>query len=118
MFEHKVVAAIAVRIGELHNPYGVMAAFTTAPADFTLEDANFLQAVANVLAAAVERRKIESQLRSSRDQLSAIFSTIAEGITVQGINGRLVYANDAAARLSGFATAREMLDAPTTRSCL
>jgi PAS domain S-box-containing protein len=112
MFEHQVVAAIAVRVGELQNPFGVLAAFTTQPAEFTREDANFLQAVANVLAAAVERRSIESQLRSSRDQLSAIFGTIDEGITVQGMDGQLVFANDAAARLSGFASAEEMLEAP------
>ncbi len=112
MFEHQVVAAIAVRIGEQQDPYGVLAAFTTQPATFTREDANFLQAVSNVLAAAVERRRIESALRSSRDQLSAIFGTIDEGITVQGPDGRLVYANDAAARLTGFASAEAMLEAP------
>ena len=114
MFEHQVVAAIAVRIGELQNPFGVLAAFTTRPAVFSREDANFMQAVANVLAAAVERRRIESELRSSRDQLSAIFGTIDEGITVQGPDGRLVYANETAARLTGFATAEDMLAAPVS----
>src|SRR5260370_29303686 len=47
------------------------------------------------------------ELRHSRDQLAAILSGIAEGVTVQDANGALIFANDVAARLSGFASADE-----------
>ncbi|MCP9484581.1 MAG: PAS domain-containing protein [Gaiellaceae bacterium MAG52_C11] len=42
----------------------------------------------------------------------AIFDTVAEGITAEHADGRLVYANDAAARLVGYESAKEFLAAP------
>jgi PAS domain S-box-containing protein len=49
------------------------------------------------------------ELRHSRDQLAAILGGIAEGVTVQDTDGALIFANDVAARLSGFASADEFL---------
>jgi PAS domain S-box-containing protein len=49
----------------------------------------------------------QEELRRSRDQLAAILSGIAEGVTVQDVEGRLIYANDVAARMSGYASADE-----------
>jgi PAS domain S-box-containing protein len=48
---------------------------------------------------------------ASLDELRTILSHIDDGITVQDVSGRLVFANNAAARLSGFASADEMLAA-------
>lgn len=110
IMEHGALSGMSVRIGDAQKPFGALAAFSSRRDRFTRDDANFLQAVANVLAAAVERLSTEAQLRSSRDQLAAIVSTIDEGITVRD-RERLIFANDAAARLSGFQTAQEMLDA-------
>jgi PAS domain S-box-containing protein len=53
----------------------------------------------------------EQEVRRSRDQLSLILRSISEGVTVQTPEGRLVFANDAGARLVGFATAGELLAA-------
>jgi len=66
--------------------------------------------VANILGSAVKRFEIERELRASRDQLATIVDTIDEGITLQSRAG-LVFANDEAARISGFASAAEMLAA-------
>ena len=57
----------------------------------------------------IERRKAEQQLRISRDQLEAVLGSVPESITVQDAAGRLVYANEAAAQLSSFASPEEML---------
>jgi PAS domain S-box-containing protein len=38
-----------------------------------------------------------------------ILARVADGITVQDEHGRLVYANDAAARLTGFDSSDELL---------
>ena len=53
----------------------------------------------------------QAELRTSRDQLAAILAGVGEGITVQERSGRLIYANDAAAALSGFPDAAAMLAA-------
>src|SRR5258708_31680454 len=47
------------------------------------------------------------ELRHSRDELAAILGGIGEGVTVQDSSGALIFANDVAARLSGFASADE-----------
>jgi PAS domain S-box-containing protein len=54
----------------------------------------------------------EAELRTSRDQLSAILAGVAEGITVQDAQGHLIYANAAAARLCGFASVADLLVVP------
>ena len=48
----------------------------------------------------------------SRDELDLVLGAIPDGITVLDADGRIIYANDAAARISGFASAAEMLHAP------
>lgn len=110
LIDHGMVSSMSARIGGPDRPYGVLAAFSDRAGRFTIDDANFLQAVANVLAAAAVRFRAEAQLRASRDQLAAIVSTIDEGITV--VEGRaLSFANDAAARLTGYSSAEELLNA-------
>jgi PAS domain S-box-containing protein len=53
----------------------------------------------------------ESELRVSRDQLEAILDGVADAVTAQAPDGRLVYANDAAARSLGFSSSEELLQA-------
>jgi PAS domain S-box-containing protein len=43
------------------------------------------------------------------DELASILRSVEDGITAQGPDGALVYANDAAARLCGLGSAEEML---------
>jgi PAS domain S-box-containing protein len=59
-----------------------------------------------------ERRWAQEELRGSRDQLEAILRGVAEGIMVQDPSGRVIYANETAARLSGLSSVQEMVEAP------
>jgi PAS domain-containing protein len=45
----------------------------------------------------------------SPDELASILRTVGDGITAQGPDGRLVYANDAAARICGLESSEELL---------
>jgi PAS domain S-box-containing protein len=63
-----------------------------------------------------EQVALERDLEHARDQLSIITSASADGITIQDAAGRVVYANDAAARLSGYEDARSLLEAPTSET--
>jgi PAS domain S-box-containing protein len=49
--------------------------------------------------------------RAARDQVAVILKAVSDGITAQDVSGRLVYVNDAAARLSGFESSEQMLRA-------
>ena len=59
-----------------------------------------------------ERQWAQEQLRSSRDQLETILRGVADGITAQNSTGQLVYANEAAARMSGYQSVGAFVEAP------
>lgn len=112
LVDHGAVSGISVRIGEPSRPFGAISAFTGHRGRFTRDDTRFLEAVAGVIASAIARQRAEDELRNSRDELAEILASVSEGISVQKASGQLLYANDAAARLSGFATGAEMVAAP------
>src|SRR5215212_5354917 len=59
-----------------------------------------------------ERRWAQEELRGSRNQLEAILRGVADGITAQDSTGRIIYANDAAARIIGYTSASELAEVP------
>jgi PAS domain S-box-containing protein len=68
--EHRIRSGISVIIHGRGKPYGVLGAHSAHKRKFTGDDVHFLQSVANVLAAAMERRGLEEELLniSSREQ--------------------------------------------------
>jgi PAS domain S-box-containing protein len=63
-----VVSSVSVVIEATERPLGVLAAFTVSPRTFVQDDVHFLQAVANVLTAAIERQRAEESIRLAREQ--------------------------------------------------
>jgi PAS domain S-box-containing protein len=59
-----------------------------------------------------ERERAEAEVRASRDQLEAVLGGVADGVTAQDAAGRLIYANETAAKLVGYPSARDFIDAP------
>ncbi|MGH2650608.1 MAG: PAS domain S-box protein, partial [Actinomycetota bacterium] len=59
-----------------------------------------------------QQRLAERELRIARQQLAIITRAGADGITIQDASGRIVYANDSAARMSGYPDARSFISAP------
>lgn len=51
-------------------------------------------------------------LKEAREQLEIILYGAADGITAQDENAQVIFANEAAARLAGFSSAREMVETP------
>ncbi|HEX7588919.1 MAG TPA: PAS domain S-box protein, partial [Anaerolineae bacterium] len=95
--------------------------FTGVVEFFSLEirppDEAFLRimsAVGSQIGQFVERKKAEEALRLSREQQAIILQGVADGITAQDTKGRLIYANDAAARLIGYSSPQALLEAPIT----
>jgi PAS domain S-box-containing protein len=59
-----------------------------------------------------QQRLAERELSIARQQLAIITRAGADGITIQDAMGRIVYANDSAARMSGYPDARSFMSAP------
>ena len=68
--EHGIRSGVSVIIHGRGKPYGILGAHTRRQRSFTGDDVHFLQSVADVLAAAIERRALEEALlnASSREQ--------------------------------------------------
>ena len=80
-----------------------------SPHEWGDREVRLCRTIANHIASATVRTRTRVALRESREQLETIMRTVDEGITVQSADGRLVYANDAAARTIGFASTADLL---------
>lgn len=110
---HNIVSGMSVLIRGRGMPFGVLGAHSDKYRIFTRDDIYFLQAIANVLAEAIDRDKVQRELQASRDQLEVILQGVADGITVQDPTGRLIYANSTALKLIGFSSREEFLSTPS-----
>jgi len=115
LVEHKIVSGMSVVISGRSRAFGLLEVYSATRRLFTQNDIHFLQGVAHVLAAAIQRQAVEEALRLSHNQLSVILSGIADGITVLNTKGQLIYANDAAARIIGYADTEELVNTPVDR---
>jgi PAS domain S-box-containing protein len=68
----EVVSAMSVVISTADGPYGALGAHSRRRRVFSADEVNFLQAVANVLGMAIERRRGEERLRRVNRALRAL----------------------------------------------
>ncbi|HWE37965.1 MAG TPA: response regulator [Isosphaeraceae bacterium] len=69
--DHGVIGGLSVAIPGRDRPYGTLGAFSARERTYSQDDIHFVQAVANVLAAAIQRRRDEEELAAVRDELAA-----------------------------------------------
>ena len=62
----------------------------------------------------IEALRLQEERTQAREQLEAILRGVADAVTAQAPDGRLLFANEAAARSMGFETPQELMDAPIT----
>ncbi|WP_255171559.1 sensor histidine kinase [Natrononativus amylolyticus] len=65
LIEHGVVSGISVIIGTVEEPWGILGVHATDHREFTEYDVTFVQSVANVLAAAIERHEYRTELEET-----------------------------------------------------
>src|SRR5439155_15156728 len=82
-----------------------------APHVFDEDEVELAQAVAAQVAFAIDRRRLESELRLTNSALAATLDAVTDGITVQAPDGALLFANDDAATMLGFASPAEFVAA-------
>ena len=68
--EHLVMSGVTVMIPGEDDAFGVLGAHASDPRRFTQDDVNYLQAVANVIAASLERSRLAEAERRAHDRLS------------------------------------------------
>ncbi len=103
-----VVSGLTVVIGSPQAPHGVLGAHTNQRRVFAEDDVNLVQAVANVLAAAIDRREDNERLNSlaiaenaRAAQLRAVIQSIGDAVVVCDVLGVVLLSNPAADQLLG-----------------
>ncbi len=100
--EHDVVSGMSVMIHGPAGPFGVLGAHTLKGRAFSPGDVSFLQAIANVLAAAVARDESEARVREQRNWLQVTLSSIRDAVMAADEGGRVTFMNSFAESLTGW----------------
>jgi len=103
--DHGIVAGVCVVIPGPEGAVGVLGAHVTEARDFHEEDVHFLEAIAHVLATAIERRRAAERLERLSRQNALILKSAGEGICGLDVHGNTTFVNPAAARMTGFTVA-------------
>ncbi|MEJ1296658.1 MAG: EAL domain-containing protein [Candidatus Sedimenticola sp. (ex Thyasira tokunagai)] len=103
--DHQVVAGISVAIGLSESCFGVLGCHTRQHRAFTVDDVNFVQVAANLLAEAIERKRAEEQMRLA---VSVIEHT-PEGVMVTDQDQKILWVNPAFIKTTGY-SADEVTD--------
>jgi DNA-binding NarL/FixJ family response regulator/signal transduction histidine kinase len=90
LVEHGVVSGMTVVIPSTEGPFGVLGAHTTSHRTFSEDDINFLQAVANVLATAIERRQAQQKLEEVTEAERSRIARDLHDDALQDLSGALV----------------------------
>ena len=67
--DHGVTSSVSVAIPSGEKSFGVISAYTRRPRLFNRDETNFLQSIANILAAAIERKRAEEQISREKANL-------------------------------------------------
>jgi PAS domain S-box-containing protein len=94
--EHGAVSEIGVVIEGRDEPFGVLAALSTRPRAFSAGDASFMQAIANVLAAAVERARAAQAMDEIRESERSRIARDLHDEALQELTDALVQADGGA----------------------
>lgn len=100
LLDRGIVSGMYVVVHGQERPFGVLGTHTTRRRKFTGDDVNFVQSVANVLAAAIERREYEEALERSGREYRRLFEMASDAILVYEPESREVLdVNDSACEM-------------------
>jgi PAS domain S-box-containing protein len=89
LVEHGVVSSMTVVISATEGPFGVLGVHTATQRIFSEDDINFLQAVANVLATAIERQGEQERVEKVREAERSRIARDLHDDALQDLSGAL-----------------------------
>lgn len=102
LHDNGIVSGATTLIGGPQRPFGVLGAFSKTRRQFAADAVHFLQAVAGVLTATIERRRAEESLRFSEARFRSMFEQAAGGMAIISPEGRFLQVNPALCNLLGY----------------
>src|SRR3989440_364349 len=98
LVERGVVSSLSVLVHGKDRPFGILGAHGARRREFTIHDTHFLQAIANVLATAIDRAATEQALRHSEEHFRSLIENASDIVTIVGDNGVFRYASPSVER--------------------
>jgi len=108
--EQGLVSGLSVIIYGRDQPFGVLGAHTPSRRTFNEHDVSFVQSVANILGAAIERQRSEEARCEAEARYREIVENAPDGIFQTTLDGRFSYANNALAKMLGYASPEELVE--------
>ena len=97
--ERRLVSGISVKLHGKARPWGVLGAHSDRKRDFSSSDLLFVQSVANILAAALERHRTEAARSESEFLLRNVLDSLPVGVWVVDGEGTIIHGNPASQRI-------------------
>ena len=104
LIDHHVVSGVCVVVQGRDRPWGVLGAYSAQRREFSGPDVLFVQALAHVLATAVERGRVEDTLRKSEEHFRSLIENASDIVTILGDDGIIRYTSPSVERLLGYRT--------------
>ena len=98
LHEHGIMSGMSAVIHGKDKPYGVMGIHTTRTREFDVNDANFLQSVANIIASVIEKKQQDDQVRLL---FHAVEQSLAS-VVITDTKGNIEYVNKKFTTITGY----------------
>jgi PAS domain S-box-containing protein len=100
-FDNQAASSISVIIPGKDHPFGTICGATTTRRSFTSEDADFIQALANILGLTVERQRGEERLKQSEEYYRLLIQNSSDIIIFLSTDGTVRFVSDSCERVFG-----------------
>ncbi len=110
--DHEILSGVSVVIQGAGEPFGVLGVHSVSSRTFSVHDVNFIKSVANVLGAAIVRKKAEEALIESEEKYRVLVENANEAIFIAQDN-HVKFPNPRTLELTGY-TEDELAETPFT----
>ncbi|BAZ12294.1 multi-sensor signal transduction histidine kinase [Calothrix sp. NIES-4071] len=102
--EHNVESGVSVVIHGKERPFGVLGAYSKLKRNYNRDEVFFLQAIANVLATAIERKLAETRLQQSEERFQILAQATNDAVWDWDLITDRVWWNESVQTLFGYST--------------
>jgi diguanylate cyclase (GGDEF)-like protein/PAS domain S-box-containing protein len=102
LHDHNVAAGVSVVIPGKERPFGVLGIHTREHRTFSHDDIYFLQAIANILSTAIDRKHMEQLLFEEKELAQVTLQSIGDAVITTDATGNVRSLNPIAEQLTGW----------------
>lgn len=94
LHEHGVISGMSAIIHAKNKPYGVFGVHTTRTREFNINEANFLQSVANIIASVIEQNNYLEEIKEISNFNQTLVDSLPFGMDIVDEQGNILYVSE------------------------